>query len=234
MNARGQRLLSLLLLVAMAGLGYLLYDDIDQITRQKAPALTSRLPATAPQPEAATAPDPEHTPPPINDFLEMVARPLFSQERRPPPAAPAEPAATNPVNPTTPVQSGGQQFLVMGIIITDQEKVALLKPRRGKAEVFRVKEGEIVTGWRVTKITPEAVTITKGQRSDRLKLSDNVLSAAEKRRLAQQARLAASRKKRAASRLISRPAQRRSGDKSGAPAVRGRTPAMGGIKMPAR
>ncbi len=74
----------------------------------------------------------------------------------------------------------------MGIVITGENKVALLKPTGKSSDVFRVREGERVLEWTVESVTPEAVTIRQGDITDTLKLSDNVLSQAEKRRIAQQ------------------------------------------------
>jgi hypothetical protein len=64
--------------------------------------------------------------------------------------------------------------------------VVLLKPTGKSKDVFRVREGERVLEWTVESVTPEAVTIRQGAITDTLKLSDNVLSQAEKRRIAQQ------------------------------------------------
>jgi hypothetical protein len=74
----------------------------------------------------------------------------------------------------------------MGIVITGENKVVLLKPTGKSKDVFRVREGERVLNWTVESVTPETVTIRQGDITDTLKLSDNVLSQAEKRRIAQQ------------------------------------------------
>lgn len=83
----------------------------------------------------------------------------------------------------------------MGIVITGKEKLALLKPIGKSSDVFRVREGERVLEWTIESVTPETVTIRQGDITDTLKLSDNVLSQAEKRRLAQQQNRAAQKKR---------------------------------------
>ncbi|MCP5408887.1 MAG: hypothetical protein H6963_06285 [Chromatiaceae bacterium] len=49
------------------------------------------------------------------------------------------------------------QFLVMGIVIAQDEKVALLKQLRTTR--FCVKEGQKISDWTVSEITPKSVTI---------------------------------------------------------------------------
>ena len=81
------------------------------------------------------------------------------------------------------------QFMVMGIVIAPDEKVALLKQLKNSAEIVRVKEGQKVSDWTVAEITPQSVTIEQSGVTDVVKLSDNVLTAAEKQKLMQQAKL---------------------------------------------
>ncbi len=117
-------------------------------------------------------------PPPLTDFSQMVERPLFAQSR-----SPEDPAAETAASPL-PQPTGKSQLIVMGIIITEGEKVALLKQNNAKGgDTLKVKEGQEVSGWKVASITPESVTVSQRETTDVIKLSDNVLSDAEKRRL---------------------------------------------------
>ncbi|MCB1858871.1 MAG: hypothetical protein KDI63_11385 [Gammaproteobacteria bacterium] len=122
-----------------------------------------------------------------NEFSETVARPLFTQSRRPT-SSQAEEVLGPQLGLRGPVERN--QFLVMGIVITGNEKIALMRQIKGNDEVIRVKEGQSIVGWRVESIDAEAVTLSKLDATDVVKLSDNILSAAEKRTLIQQARQA--------------------------------------------
>ncbi|MCP3868267.1 MAG: hypothetical protein GY703_09280 [Gammaproteobacteria bacterium] len=134
--------------------------------------------------------------PPLSDYSEVVARPLFSLTRKPPALESNETSAV--VNTTTagitkPIEKN--QYKVMGIIITGEEKVALLQPANKKGGVLRAREGKrlIDSEWTVESITPEAVIIRQRTVTDTLKLSENKLSETEKRRLVQQAARARAR-----------------------------------------
>ena len=77
-----------------------------------------------------------------------------------------------------------EMLVVMGIIITEGEKIALLKQGNQKeGDTLKVKEGQEVSGWKIASITTESVTVSQRDTTDVIKLSDNVLSEAEKRRL---------------------------------------------------
>jgi hypothetical protein len=78
--------------------------------------------------------------------------------------------------------------MVIGIVIAQNEKVALLKQLKKSNEIVHVKEGQVLSNWTVSEITPESVTIQQNGVTDVVKLSDNVLSAIEKRTLAQRAK----------------------------------------------
>lgn len=78
--------------------------------------------------------------------------------------------------------------MVIGIVIAPDEKVALLKQLRKNNEIVHVKEGETLSEWTVAQISPESVTMQQQGVTDVVKLSDNVLSDAEKRVLAQRAK----------------------------------------------
>jgi len=125
----------------------------------------------------------------IDEFSEVIARPLFFRSRRPESSLLDELSAES----SSTIHNGSAEkarFMVMGIVIDTKVKMALLKPSVGKGDAIRVKEGERLKGWTVSAITTDSVTLRQGVSEDVIKLSDNVLSAAEKRRLIQQAKLA--------------------------------------------
>jgi len=125
---------------------------------------------------------------PLSDFTEMTARPLFSPTRRPPPAADQKEATEDPSNDAIVQTVERNQFTVMGIVIAQDEKVALLKKLNQNDEVMRVKEGQTLFGWKVTAITPGSVSLQQNGVTELVKLSDNTLSDAEKQQLLVQAR----------------------------------------------
>ena len=173
-----QRLLSMALIVSLAAISVIIYtnSDPDQYVFPTPPVRSSSESGPAQVNPRITEPAPK-----LEAFSEVVDRPLFSRTRRP--QTSTDVASSEP-SPALPVKK--YQFLVMGIIITGTEKVAMLKPTGKSSDVFRAREGERVLDWTVETIYPEAVTIRQGNITDTLKLSDNVMSKAEKRRLTQQ------------------------------------------------
>jgi len=188
MARSGQWLLTLTLLASAGGLIFGLLSPQDRIATD--------LPlkkAQAPVDDSGSEEQPVLTeavsqPPPLSEFVEMTLRPLFSSSRRPPPASGED------VTPDTQKISAGpvetKQFMVMGIIIAPNEKVALLRQQNSSNEILHVKEGQKISDWTVSEITPESVIMQQGGVTDVVKLSDNILSAAEKMKLVQQAKRA--------------------------------------------
>jgi general secretion pathway protein N len=109
------------------------------------PPVTAALPA----PEAA--PPPAH-PEPRGRYDELLAtilaRPLFSSTRRPPPRG---------GNDTT-ADSGLSDTRLTGIVIEPGHRIAIFAPIGAKALV--VGEGESVSGWRVEHIDPREVSLS--------------------------------------------------------------------------
>ena len=78
----------------------------------------------------------------------ILARPLFSATRRPPPRG---------GNDTT-AESGLTDTRLAGIVIAPGHRIAIFAPNGAKALV--VGEGETVSGWRVESITPREVSLS--------------------------------------------------------------------------
>ncbi len=143
-----------------ASLGYLVYAG-DQ-------SGTLAVPASAPLRAATAAPEVPPTGfaplPGLDDLAEVVERPLFSQSRRPaPPEAQAD----------VPAAKDGQQFAygLSGIVITSGREMALLSHARTR-EIRQVRLGGIVDGWKVTAISADQVTLSRGGETQALKLID--------------------------------------------------------------
>ena len=188
MARSGQWILSFALLVSA---GVLVFGLLS-VQHRTAVGQPSKNATLAVPDDSTSAPQPAlveqiSEPVPLSEFGEMIMRPLFSPSRRPPEAGGEEMASDTQESTTLPLETN--QFLVMGIVIAQDEKVALLKQPGYSDEILQVKEGQKLSDWTVSEITPEFVTIERGGVSEVVRLSDNVLSAAEKQRLLQQAKL---------------------------------------------
>ena len=78
----------------------------------------------------------------------ILARPLFSSTRRPPPPGGRDAAA----------DSGLADTRLTGIVIAPGHRIAIFAPVGAKAVI--VSEGEVVSGWRVERITARQVSLT--------------------------------------------------------------------------
>ena len=77
-------------------------------------------------------------------------------------------------------------FNLVGVVISSNERVALVTRRRG-GEILRLVEGQDVDGWRVDAIRPESVTLSAGEVTEVLKLTDAERPKRKTKRAAQQA-----------------------------------------------
>ena len=184
-----QLLLTLALLASAGGLLFGLLSLQERTdTQSAAQQPTVAAPPASSAAEESEMPSTDIPQAPLSDFVEMTMRPLFSPTRRPP-AADESSEEQEIVQETSAGPVETNQFMVMGIVIAPDEKVALLKQLKNSAEIVRVKEGQKVSDWTVAEITPQSVTIEQSGVTDVVKLSDNVLTAAEKQKLMQQAKL---------------------------------------------
>ncbi|HSR71716.1 MAG TPA: hypothetical protein VLL72_04985 [Kiloniellales bacterium] len=70
--------------------------------------------------------------PPLGTFVAAVERPLFSPARRPP-----EPG----VEPVETPSPAGLDFELVGVVITGEQRIAVLLPRERRAETLRWSTG---------------------------------------------------------------------------------------------
>jgi len=103
--------------------------------------------------------------PPLDQYGEIVAHPLFIATRRPEPPPPPEEAP-----PEKPVATPGQKLMLLGVIIAPDMKAALLRPEEPNAKTARIKLGETVGEWRLEAIFPNRVVVRKGQVTQELAL----------------------------------------------------------------
>lgn len=92
--------------------------------------------------------------PPVTAYQEIVERPLFMADRRP--YEPPPPAAS----PVTQRPSKAQQFSLSGVVITEQQNIAILQSADGKT-MQRVALGEVIDGWTLTEVHEQHVVLQK-------------------------------------------------------------------------
>ena len=166
---------SLLLIALCLALGYHVWR-----TLEAGPiAIDADAAPTPPAAAVADAPEALTELPPIDSFAETVARPLFMATRRPPEPeeieVEAEPAA------------GAQRnlFNLLGVVISEDERVALVTRRRG-GDFLRLVVGQRVDGWLVVAIEPDTMTLSQGDATEVLKLTDATRPKRRKKRRTQQ------------------------------------------------
>ncbi|HZT89845.1 MAG TPA: hypothetical protein VFA12_17885 [Stellaceae bacterium] len=101
-------------------------------------------------------PRPVFTMPPPAAFAEVVARPLFSPDRRPGARAEGLPASS--------------AFRLVAIVVSGQDRHALLGVGQ-PMKVVRVREGQEVGGWTVEAIQPDKVIVRRADLREEVKAS---------------------------------------------------------------
>ena len=166
---------SLLLIALCLALGYHVWRMLE------AGPIAIDADAAPPPPAAAVADAPEALTelPPIDSFAETVARPLFMATRRPPEPEEIEIEAE--------AAAGAQRnlFNLLGVVISSDERVALVTRRRG-GDFLRLVVGQRVDGWLVVAIEPDTMTLSQGDATEVLKLTDATRKKRRKKRTTQQ------------------------------------------------
>ncbi len=165
---------SLLLIALCLALGYHVWR-----TLEAGPIAIDADAAPAPPAAAVDAPEAPTELPPIGDFSETVARPLFMATRRPPEPEEVEVEA----EPTVGAQRN--LFNLLGIVTSSDERVALVTRRRGGG-FLRLVVGQRVDGWLVVAIEPDTMTLSQGDATEVLKLTDATRPKRRKKRTTQQ------------------------------------------------
>ena len=166
---------SLLLIALCLALGYHVWRTLE------AGPIAIGADAAPPPPAAAVVDAPEALTdlPPIESFSETVARPLFMATRRPP--EPEEPEVE--AEPTAGAQRN--MFNLLGIVISSDERIALVTRRRG-GDFLRLVVGQRVDGWLVVAIEHDSMTLSQGDETEMLKLTDAARPKRRKKRTIQQ------------------------------------------------
>lgn len=129
--------------------------------------------ATRPQqkPAAAAASEPRFTMPALRDFDEVLARPVFSETRRPP-------------APETAALGVSAPFALVGVVLSAKEHHALLEHGQ-PPHVDRVAEGQEVDGWTLEAVRLDRVVLRRGDNRVEVKAKDKAsASVASSRRAA--------------------------------------------------
>ncbi len=101
---------------------------------------------------------------PLSAFGEVLARPLFSESRRPP-------VSTSAITPDASPDESNAALQLLGIILTPDKRLALIQSKDA-TDVVRVFEGQSVSGWQVHLIKATQVVLKRGNEDEVLKLDD--------------------------------------------------------------
>lgn len=88
---------------------------------------------------------------------DWVERPLFASSRKRPPAVAA--VANRPTQPTQP-KAPPPSYDLLGVVRDGDRAIALLR-KKGDGTSFRVEVGDMIGGWRVSKLEPAAVLLER-------------------------------------------------------------------------
>lgn len=117
----------------------------------------------------------------IDHYTEILDRPLFRPSRRP--AAERIADTLGDALPSRPAQTPDAEFKLVGIMIIEEKRFALIQTIKGRA-TRRVEVGDEIDGWHVTSLTPDSATLNRGVQSKKIGLerkSDPKLTAQAKR-----------------------------------------------------
>lgn len=113
---------------------------------------------SARQPAAAERERPRFTLPPLGQYADIIARPLFNEDRRPTETAPRVAGPAPDVN-----------FRLIGVVMTTKKKEALFQLTR-RNEVARGGLESWIEGWMIESIEPDRVMLRRGPNTTELSL----------------------------------------------------------------
>lgn len=154
---RARRRIQVALGFTCLALGATIYRELD---RSDFDSAASAAPAQPAPRTAPIEPAPRFTMPPLRDYAEVVARPLFSETRRPPPPEVSRGPAAQP-----------SSFTLVGIVVSDRERHALIEHGQ-PPRIDRVVEGQELDGWIVDTILPGKVVVRRADAQEEIKPKD--------------------------------------------------------------
>lgn len=110
----------------------------------------------------------EKTIPGVDEFDEMVNRPLFFESRKP---FVFEEVAKEPESKKrkTNVRKSREEYSLNAVVITPEKQIAILQSNKAK-ELQRVALGEMINDWKLEAIDPREVKLTRGNETKNLVL----------------------------------------------------------------
>ncbi len=104
------------------------------------------------------------------EYQVLEQRPLFIEGRRPlaPPPPPARPPPPPP--PPPPPKSPPPQLDLRGIVLINNERIALLGRPAERDGSTRLQQGDVLQGWTVTEVRSEEVVLQSGGDQTRIPL----------------------------------------------------------------
>ncbi len=109
----------------------------------------------------------------LGSYAEIIERPLFRPNRRPPDPEEAKAEAQQAAAQAQQEQVHIEElFALNGVVVTKNKTVALLQDIKNNKSV-RVSEGERVEGWRVERVFPNRVLFSHNGRAESLRLIRN-------------------------------------------------------------
>lgn len=97
---------------------------------------------------------------PIEQFQDVVQRPLFASTRRPPP--PPSPVEPEPIVVAEPEPVEEREYTLVGVMVTPDATTALLRNDLGS--ISRVRVGEKVDDWQLEEVNDDNVVLRQGNR----------------------------------------------------------------------
>lgn len=104
--------------------------------------------------------------PPLQQYTELVERPLFMSTRRPPEPEEEESVAQEEPPSASPKKL---QATLTSVVITPQKRIALVTDHRN-GQIVRLEHGSTLAGWHVELIIEDKVLLTQGGEIQELEL----------------------------------------------------------------
>ncbi len=189
--------LPVVLAIVCAGLAALVAAEVGMAPDPGKAKVASSLPASARTP-AVSADDnemPDFVPGPLDSFINITERPLFTSTRRPIAAVVSEGPATPEVLDTS--------IQLAGVILSQGRRMALIQ-LEGAPRPVSVEVGNTVGGWTVESIGAEVVVLKSGETTREITLSERIKAMAA---MAGEARATNRKPPAAAERGMGRPGQ---------------------------
>jgi general secretion pathway protein N len=139
-------------------LAALIYVELDEQPVRPLGMSPPGASGTSPGSTGSAPSQPEFALRPYEAYSAVLARPVFSPTRRPPP--PAEAAV-----------AGSDDFVLSGIVSTAADRTALIRTGQ-PLKTVRLKEGQTIVGWTVRSISADGVLIENGEITRELKLRE--------------------------------------------------------------